>query len=283
MSNANFFSVALKEAFIRLIAQHTGLEIRERDQADLSEKIFVRMKALNISFPEDYYQLLESSSQESYQEWQNFVILLTNLESYFFRDKEQFHLLRDRIIPDLIKRKQYNKTIRICSAGCSTGEEPLSIAILLKELIPYPEQWKLMILGVDINQEALKKAKQGIYTPWSLRSIDPEIMQRYFLHFNNQYHLDMQIKQMVKFKYINLVENSFNQENEMIDIDLIICRNVFIYFEASAIAKVLEKFNDILQPSGYLLAGHTELCGQDLSHFETKLFPESLVYIKKNI
>ncbi|MBD0261911.1 MAG: protein-glutamate O-methyltransferase CheR [Tolypothrix sp. Co-bin9] len=283
MSNANFFSVALKEAFIRLIAQHTGLEIRERDQADLSEKIFVRMKALNISFAEDYYQLLESSSQESYQEWQNFVILLTNLESYFFRDKEQFHLLRDRIIPDLIKRKQHNKTIRICSAGCSTGEEPLSLAILLKELIPYPEQWKLTILGVDINQEALKKAKQGIYTPWSLRSIDPEIMQRYFLHFNNQYHLDMQIKQMVKFKYINLVENSFNQENEMIDIDLIICRNVFIYFEASAIAKVLEKFNDILQPSGYLLAGHTELCGQDLSHFETKLFPESLVYIKKNI
>ncbi|MBW4609364.1 MAG: protein-glutamate O-methyltransferase CheR [Hassallia sp. WJT32-NPBG1] len=283
MSNAEFLSIALREAFIRLIAQHTGLEIRERDQADLSEKILVRMKALNISFPEYYYQLLESSSQESYQEWQNFVILLTNLESYFFRDKEQFHLLRDRIIPDLIKRKQHNKTIRICSAGCSTGEEPLSIAILLKELIPYPEQWKLMILGVDINQEALKKAKQGIYTPWSLRSIDPEIMQRYFLKFNNQYHLDMEIKQMVKFQYMNLVHNPFNKENEMIDIDLIICRNVFIYFEASAIAKVLNKFNQILQPSGYLLAGHTELCGQDLSHFETKLFPESLVYIKKNI
>jgi chemotaxis protein methyltransferase CheR len=283
VSNAEFLSVALREAFIRLIAQHTGLEIRERDQADLSEKILVRMKALNISFPEYYYQLLESSSQESYQEWQNFVILLTNLESYFFRDKEQFNLLRDRIIPDLIKRKQYNKTIRICSAGCSTGEEPLSIAILLKELIPYPEQWKLMILGVDINQEALKKAKQGIYTPWSLRSIDPEIMQRYFLKFNNQYHLDIKIKQMVKFQYMNLVHNSFNKDNEMIDIDLIICRNVFIYFEAPAIAKVLDKFNDILQPSGYLLAGHTELCGQDLSHFETKLFPESLVYIKKNI
>jgi chemotaxis protein methyltransferase CheR len=281
VSNADFFSVPLAEAFIRLIAQHTGLEIRERDQADLSEKIFVRMKALNIFFPEDYYQLLESSSRESYQEWQNFVLLLTNLESYFFRDQEQFNLLRDRILPELIQRQQHNKTIRICSAGCSTGEEPLSLAILLKELIPYPEQWKLMILGVDINQEALKKAKQGIYTPWSLRSIDPEIMQRYFLQFNNQYHLDIQIKQMVKFKYLNLVQNTFNEENEMIDIDLIICRNVFIYFEASAIAKVLDKFNHILQPSGYLLAGHTELCGQDLSHFETKLFPESLVYIKK--
>ncbi|MGI2901787.1 CheR family methyltransferase [Tolypothrix sp. VBCCA 56010] len=283
MSKAEFFSVELTEAFIKLIAQHTGLEIRERDQADLSEKIFFRMRALNILFPEDYYQLLEFSSIQSYQEWQRLVLLLTNLESYFFRDKEQFNLLRDRILPELIQRQQNNKTLRICSAGCSTGEEPLSLAIVLKELIPYPEQWNLMILGVDINQEALKKAKQGIYTPWSLRSIDPEIMQRYFLHLNNQYYLDMQIKQMVKFKYLNLVKDSFPEHNEMRDIDLIICRNVFIYFEASAIAKVLDKFHHILKPSGYLIAGHTELCGQDLSHFETKLFPESLVYIKKSV
>ncbi len=280
--SAEFLSVGLTEAFIKLIAQHTGLEIREREQADLSEKIFIRMRAINIFFPEYYYQLLESSTRESYQEWQNFVLLLTNLESYFFRDKEQINLLRDRILPELIQRKQHNKTLRICSAGCSSGEEPLSLAILLKELIPYPEQWNLMILGVDINQEALKKAKQGIYTPWSLRSIAPEIMPRYFCMVNNQYHLDMQIRQMVKFQYTNLVKDSFNEHNEMRDIDLIICRNVFIYFEASAIAKVLDKFNHILLPSGYLITGHTELCGQDLSHFQTKLFPESLVYIKKS-
>ncbi len=281
MSKAEFLSVALTEAFIKLIAQQTGLKIREPDQTDLSEKIFVRMKAINVLFPEEYYQLLGYSTIQSYEEWQKLVLLLTNLESYFFRDKEQFSLLRDRILPELIQRQEHNKTLRIFSAGCSTGEEPLSLAILLKELIPHPEQWNLMILGVDINQDALKKAKQGIYTPWSLRSIDPEIMQRYFLHSNNQYYLDLQIKQMVTFKYINLVKDSFNEHNEMKNIDLIICRNVFIYFEASAIAKVLDKFNQILQPSGYLITGHTELCGQDLSHFETKLFPESLVYIKK--
>jgi len=281
MSKPQFLSRALTEAFIKLITQQTGLKIREPDQTDLSEKIFVRMKALKIFFPEEYYQLLEYNTSESYQEWQKLVLLLTNLESYFFRDQEQFKLLRDRILPELIQRQEHNKTLRIFSAGCSTGEEPLSLAILLKELIPDPEQWNLMILGVDINQDALKKAKQGIYTPWSLRSIDPEIMQQYFLHSNNQYYLDLQIQQMVTFKYINLVKDSFNEHNEMKNIDLIICRNVFIYFELSAIAKVLDKFNQILQPSGYLITGHTELCGQDLSHFETKLFPESLVYIKK--
>jgi chemotaxis protein methyltransferase CheR len=283
VSKAEFLSVDLTKAFIKLIAQHTGLEIRERDQTDFSEKIFIRMKALNIFFPEEYYQLLGYSTTESYQEWQKLVLLLTNLESYFFRDQEQFKLLRDRILPELIKSKEHNKILRICSAGCSTGEEPLSLAILLKELIPDPEQWNLMILGVDINQEALKKAKQGIYTAWSFRSIDPEIMQRYFFHSSNQYYLDMQIQQMVKFQYINLVKDSFNENNEMRDIDLIICRNVFIYFEASAISKVLDKFHHILQPLGYLITGHTELFDQDLSHFETKIFPESLVYIKKSV
>jgi chemotaxis protein methyltransferase CheR len=283
VSKIEFLSVDLSKAFIKLIAQHTGLEIRERDQADLSEKIFVRMKELNIFFPEEYYQFLGYSTIESYQEWEKLVLLLTNLESYFFRDREQFNLLRDRILPELIQSKKHNKIIRICSAGCSTGEEPLSLAILLKELIPDPEQWNLMILGVDINQEALKKAKQGIYTAWSLRSIDPEIIQRYFLHFSNQYYLDMQIQQMVKFQYINLVKDSFKEHNEMRDIDLIICRNVFIYFEASAISKVLDKFHQILQPLGYLITGHTELFAQNLSNFETKLFPESLVYIKKSV
>ncbi|MGI8502128.1 MAG: CheR family methyltransferase, partial [Hassallia sp.] len=243
MSNAEILNLGLTEAFIDLIAQHTGLEIRDRDQADLSEKIFFRMKAIKIFFPEDYYQLLESATIDSYQEWKNLVLLLTNLESYFFRDKEQFSLLRDRIIPEIIQRHQNNKTIRIFCAGCSTGEEAYSLAILFKELIPCPEQWKVMILGVDINQEALNKAKKGIYTPWSLRSIDPEIMERYFILFNNQYHLDMQIRQMVKFQYRNLVKDSFNEEDEMKNIDLIICRNVFIYFQASAIANVLNKFN----------------------------------------
>lgn len=282
MSEAEFLSLELREAFIQLIAKHIGLEIRERDQAYLSQKIFCRMKALKIFFPQNYYQLLKSSTLDSHQEWQNFVLLLTNIESYFFRDQEQLNLLRSRIFPELIQRKQNNKTIRICSAGCSTGEEPYSLAIFFKELIPCLEQWNLMILGIDINQEALKKAKEGIYTSWSLRSIEPEIMQRYFHKRNNQYHLDKQIKQMVKFKYTNLVEDSFTQQYEMRDIDLILCRNVFIYFKASAIAKVLDNFNYILQPSGYLLTGHTELLGQNLSHFQTKVFPESLVCIKRN-
>ncbi|WP_315790206.1 protein-glutamate O-methyltransferase CheR [Fischerella sp. JS2] len=281
MSEAETLSAELTEAFIRLITKHTGLKIREREREILSQKIFLRMKALKILYPEIYYKVLASSTIYSYVEWQKFIAILTNTESYFFRDKEQFNLLRNHIIPEIIKRQYHSKTIRICSAGCSTGEEPYSLAILLKELIPNLEEWNLMILGLDINKEALKKAKQGIYTSWSLRSLDLRTIQQYFLKLNNRYYLDEQIKQMVKFQYTNLVTDLFiHPYSDFRDIDLILCRNVFIYLEPTVIAKIVEKFYYSLQPLGFLITGHTELCGQKLINFQTKLFPESLVYIK---
>jgi len=269
----------LKQAFIQLIARHTGLVIREQDQAALSEKIFLRMKALELDFPETYYQLLDAPTFESHQEWQKLVLHLTNLESYFFRDKGQFILLRNCILPELINRKQDSKILRIYSAGCSTGEEPYSLAILLKELIPDLEQWELLILGTDINQEALEKAQTGIYSPWSFRSVKEDIKQKYFRSIQKQYQIDPQIRKMVKFQTLNLVKDPFPQlDSDLSELDLIICRNVFIYFEEAAIAKVIDKYYQTLQPLGYLITGHAELYGQNLNQFQTKIFPESLVY-----
>lgn len=279
MLNIDSFSAEIKQAFIQLIAKYTGLEIREREQSALYQKLVVRMNTLKINRPENYYRLLNSNTLDSEQEWAEFILNLTNLESYFFRDKELFNLLRNTLLPELIQRKQYNKTLRICSAGCSTGEEPYSLAILLKELISDLEQWNLMILGVDINSSALQRAKIGIYRPWSFRNVDIEIKQRYFQLINNQYHIDSQIKDMLTFQTVNLVKDRFTRPQcELRDMDLILCRNVFIYFEPSAIDKVLNKFHEALQPLGYLIAGHAELHGQNLSQFQTKVFPEALIY-----
>lgn len=281
MLNSKSLSKGLIESFVRLIAKHTGLEIRERDKGTLSEKIVLRMKELKLYAPESYYQLLNSSRSESHQEWQDFFNLLTNTESYFFRDKDQFNLLQNHILPELIQRKQNNKTIRICSAGCSSGEEPYSLAILLKELVPNPQEWNLKIVGIDINQEALNKAESGVYRPWSFRRVEEGIVQQNFQLINHHYHIDPSIKQMVKFQNFNLFKEIFPRPgSEVQDLDLILCRNVFIYFEPSAIAKVLEKFYNALQPLGYLLTGHAELSGQNLSQFKTKVFPESVVYQK---
>lgn len=283
MSEIEPFNTELRQAFVQLILSQTGLEIRERDYKALSEKIRSRMKILKLNFSEDYYQLLKSSTLDGREEWKKLMMVLTNNESYFFRDKEQFFLLREHIFPELIERNQKSKTLRICSAGCSSGEEPYSLAIVLRELIPDLEQWNLKILGTDINQSALQKAQKGVYNSWSFRSVDPEIKQRYFKLIDSQYHLDQSIKEMVDFQPLNLMEGSFSYPGSDIkEIDLILCRNVFIYFGATAIAKVINKFSSALKPQGYLITGHAELSGQDLSSFQVKAFPESLVYQRRS-
>lgn len=282
MSESEPFNAELRQALVQLIADQTGLEIRERDYRALSEKIRSRMKTLQLNSPEDYYQLLKSSTLDGREEWKTLMTLITNNESYFFRDKEQFSLLRKHILPELIERNKTNKTLRLCSAGCSSGEEPYSLAILLQELIPDLEQWNLTILGIDINQSALQKAREGIYSPWSFRSVDPEIKQRYFKLVDDLYYLDQNIKRMVDFQPFNLIEGPFSYPNfEMKEIDLILCRNVFIYFGAAAIAKAIARFSYALKPQGYLITGHAELSGQDLSLFQVKVFSESLVYQRK--
>ncbi len=279
MSNTKSLSAELKQAFIELITNHTGLEIRERDQAYLNEKILARMKALNVDIAENYYQILAFSPVDGHLEWQNLVTNLTNTDSYFFRDRGQLNVLRHQIFPEIIQRQQNNKTIRICSAGCSTGEEPYSLAIILKEIIPALEQWDLMILAVDINQAALHKAEIGLYTPWSFRNIDPKIKQQYFRLIDSQYQIDQEISKMVKFEYLNLVKDSFPQVcSDFKELDLIICRNVFIYLNKLAITEVLNKFYQALHPLGYLLTGHAELFSQNLAMFHPKVFPETLVY-----
>jgi chemotaxis protein methyltransferase CheR len=272
-------NLSLKQNFIELIAQHTGIKIRPSDQSTLDEKIFSRIKALKLNSPQDYYNLLSASTKKSLQEWENLAILLTNLESYFFRDKGQFTLLRNQLIPEIITRKQQQKTIKICSAGCSTGQEPYSIGILLHQLIPDIEQWNIAIFGLDINNDALNKARKGVYNSWSFRSVDPEIKTKYFTMVKEEYHLADYIKKMVRFKHCNLVNDSLNQiDVELNSLDLIICRNVFIYFKIQAVNEVVRKFYDLLNPCGFFLSGHAEVAGDAINKFQIKTFPESLVY-----
>lgn len=274
-----YLSPELKAQFIDLIAKQTGIEVREQNLRALKENIDLRVKELNIKTPEGYYHLLASQTPESDREWQQFVCLMTNRESYFFRDKGQFALLRNHVVPDLIERKKNTRLIRICSAGCSTGQEPYSIAILLQELIPDIERWQIKIHGIDINKNSLESARKGVYNDWSFRIVGDEIKQRYFQRIGNEYQLNPDIKKMVKFHRVNLVKDIFpSDEFDLNDMDLVICRNVFIYFVELAIVRVLEKFYNMLQPFGYLMTGHAEVAMQHLKRFQTKLFPESIIY-----
>ncbi len=269
----------LIQDFIKLISSYTGLQIRMQDHEALCKKIWLRIKILKLNSPEAYYQLLKSNGQESEKEWQELDLQLTTVETYFFRDRGQFTLLRENILPELIEQRQQQRSLRIWSAGCSTGEEPYSLAILIKELVPNYQNWNIFILGTDLNMEVLEKAQRGIYNPWSFRMVDNNLKKNYFLPYKNELKIDETIRKMVTFHHGNLVHDFYPSSLHHIhSMDLIVCRNVFIYFDNLSIATVLKKFYHTLNPGGYLLTGHTELHGQDLGQLKSIIFPESVIY-----
>src|SRR6476469_1169033 len=281
---------SIVQLFINLITAEIGVRIRSQDRAGLSHKIMTRMREKKISAPEKYYQLLKEKTFESKNEWAELVLLLTTIESYFMRDKGQFALLKRVIFPELIEQKRnlhktlgMQPTLRIWSAGCSTGEEPYSLAIVLKQLISDWEQWKILILGTDINEKVIKKAPQGVYSDWSFRLVDPQIQKQYFHQRQNDWEINLELRESVNFSCLNLITDEFpNIYQNIYNIDLILCRNVFVYFEHKYISLVLKKFSKTLRPGGYLITGHAEVYGQIMNEFEPKIFPESVVYQRRD-
>ncbi len=174
--------------------------------------------------------------------------------------------------------------MRIWISGCSTGEEVYSIAIIIKELIPDLHNWHILVLGTDINLEFIAKARLGVYDFWSFRMVEPKLIKRYFKPEQQSWEFMEPIRSMVQFRAGNLIKDNFPQPFvDLHSMDIIICRNVFIYFDFKAIATILDKFYHILSSVGYLIAGHAELHGQNLGRLQTKVFPESLVYQREDL
>lgn len=275
------------DIFARLshcVESRIGLCVRAEDSESFRKTLLARMKKVNIIEPEEYLRILEADTTASHREWKALVILLTTGESYFFRDKGHFFLLQNTILPELLKNKQNQRSLRIWSAGCATGEEPYSVAILLDMLLPDRQDWDICILGTDINEESLQKAERGLYSPWSFRLMDKDIQGKYFTSRKGEWQLAEKIKRMVTFQWGNLLDGDFYSQNpEICGMDIIICRNVFIYFQKEAVAAVFSKFAKTLNDAGYLIAGHGELQGLDLSSMRQRLYPEAVIYKKAAI
>lgn len=271
---------------VDLITLTLGIRIQPHHQNLLGERMMARVKTLGFASLHEYCQRLIATQQTpTSPEWQILIESLTITESYFFRDQGQCELLRNQILPELIKRKRQangvsgKPSLRLWSAGCSTGEEAYSLAMLIQELLPDYPSWDVLILATDINQPSIKFAQQGIYSDWSFRTLAPELKNRYFRQSRKGWEIEPSIRKMVSFQSGNLVRDHYPDCNQKIyDLDLILCRNVFIYFDAKAIALVLEKFYRSLAPGGFLLTGHTELHGQNLGKFQVRNLPNSVIY-----
>ena len=185
---------------------------------------------------------------------------LTIGETYFFRDKKLFDVLRTNIIPNIIEEKRHNKTIIFWSSGCSTGEEAYSIAILLKELLIDFNEWNIKIIATDINSNSLMKARKAIYGEWSFRETDISFKGKYFEMVEpNQYKLKEEIKKCVTFSYLNLADKIYTIDNKLIqNVDIIFCRNVLMYFSEDQAKKIINRYYKILNNKGGLIVAPSE-------------------------
>jgi len=206
---------------------------------------------------------------------------LTVGETYFFREKQSLDILEQKILPELLReRAQSEKYLRIWSAGCCSGEEPYSIAMLLHRLIPDLENWNLTILATDINPQFLRKAALGVYGAWSFRDTPGWLKERYFKRrHDGRFEIQPGIRRMVTFSYLNLAEDAYpslvNSTNAM---DVIFCRNVLMYFAQERGRKVVDKLHRSLVEGGWLITSPTETSNVQFSAFTAVQFPGAFLY-----
>jgi len=253
-------SPALFSKFQQLIYRDTGIWLSESKTELLCGRLARRLRALQLSSLREYYQLVVQSDQ--HDERMLMIDAITTNETRFFREPKHFEYLTDTIFP--LWRKVHSqglrsKKIRIWSAGCSSGEEAYSLAITLAENFPQCEGWDPRILATDISTRVLAIAREGIYRIAASSDIPKDLLQRFMLKGHAEHEGRMkvvrEIRQMVEFSRLNLSDD-FYPFNESFDV--IFCRNVLIYFDASSKARVVENLIRHLSPQGLLFIGHSE-------------------------
>lgn len=244
--------------FQEYLLTHSGLHFDQSNIKILERGLQRRMRAIGAKDYGAYFHYLEKHG-ENRQEQKKLLGLLTVGETYFFRCLAHFDALIHHVLPELIVRNRTQRSLRIWSAGCSTGEEPYTLAMLLCEHFPQLADWNVQILGTDINKVAIRRASEGSYGPRALRVTDAVYREKYFQRVGNTYVVDTRIRDMVHFTYLNLQTGAFpSTDNDTSDIDILFCRNVMIYFRLGTTRCIVEKFSRCLRPEGYLFLGHAE-------------------------
>jgi chemotaxis protein methyltransferase CheR len=247
------------ETFTRMLEDNVGLYLGKEKEYLISSRLMPIAKQHEFT---GYIALVQKLIQSplSPLHWQSFEALLTN-ETMFFRDQYPFEGLKNVIIPSLIKTQEANKVLTIWCAAASTGQEPYSIAILIKEYFPELIKWKINLIATDICTVALNKAKIGIYNEAELsRGLTEKQIQTYFSKVSpSEYQISGEIRSMVHFSELNLIK----ELPAMPSYDLILIRNVLIYFSNDNKRKVLDSMYQKLYPHGYLMLGTSEFISFD--------------------
>ncbi|SFN98669.1 CheR family methyltransferase [Nitrosospira briensis] len=265
----------------RLLTMEMGLYYPEKCWGDLERRVAAAAPALGMPNTEAcIHQLLSASLTR--RQIEILARHLTVGETYFFREKGCFDVLEARILPELMRAcAREHRQLRIWSAGCCTGEEPYSIAILLDRLMQNTGEPNVTILATDINPIFLEKAAAGVYNKWSFRGTAAWIKERYFKpRKDGQFEILPNIRKQVTFSYLNLAEGYPDFINDTEAMDLIFCRNVLMYFSPDGVLKIGQSFHRSLVNGGWLILSPVEISTRLFPKFKLITFPEAALYHK---
>lgn len=259
-----------------LIHEHSGRYFEEDAKYLVERRLAPRLRLLGLTSYAAYHRFLRYDPQRG-SELEAAAEVLTTNETYFFRDPLQLRSFSEEVLPELAAMRRPERRLRIWSAGCSSGEEAFTVAILVRSSGLF-SNWNVEILGTDIARRVLAVARAGQYGAHAFRGVDAETMIRWFRPVEDRWAVDDAIRRTVTFAHINLLDAAaIDQVDET---DCIFCRNVLIYFDMGARRRVLKSLYRRLRPGGYLLLGHSESLLKVTADFEMAQLQGDLAYRK---
>ena len=244
---SEFLSDADFELYRKLVYDESGIHFSTTNRSILESRLKERLREKKLASLREYFQVITSDKEEL----KTFLDSVTTNLTRFFRNQAHFDAIEKIVVPALFKAKGYDKKLKFWSAGCSTGEEPYTIAMLLKEILP--AGWSFEIVASDISLKSLMVGKEGFYSDSRIQGIPEHYLTKYFEKKPGGYSVRDEIKKLVRFDYHNL-KNDLGLRN----LDVVFCRNVLIYFDEAAQKAAVGRFWDAIASHGYLFIGHSE-------------------------
>jgi chemotaxis protein methyltransferase CheR len=256
-----------------LIEERTGICFDESRERFFSTRVLEQLRVKGMERGTDLLRAIRKSNIE----YEALLERLLTQETSFFRYPAVYEAFEKRVLPELHAKKFWKnpRTLRIWSAGCSTGEEPYSIAITIADSLSFADAWSVDILATDVGRHALKQAERGVYSGRSIASVSEKQLGAHFTEVSGGYHVKPRLRKMVSFAQMNLASAVYVGR-----MDMIFCMNVLIYFSEERRHALVQRFFDTLEPGGYLFLGHSESISKMPVKFQAIVLNDCILYRK---